>query len=70
MYTFFSRTFQKLIYDNKMYFSNEDTYQFRNSIRSQELESFQDQSSRSNGYEGMAQYIYSRQIYKVVLGKG
>ena len=53
-----------------MYFSNEDTYQFRNSIRSQELESFQDQSSRSNGYEGMAQYIYSRQIYKVVLGKG
>ncbi len=53
-----------------MYFSNEDTYQFRNSIRSQELESFQDQSSWSNGYEGMAQYIYSRQIYKVVLGKG
>ena len=53
-----------------MYFSNEDTYQFWNSIRSQELESFQDKSSWSNGYEGMSQYIYLCQIYKDVLGKG
>ena len=62
-----SRTFQKLIL---IVFSDEDTYKFRNSRRSQKLESFQDQSSWSNGYEGMAQYIYSRKIYKVVLGKG
>ena len=53
------------------FFSNEDTYQFRNSISSQELESFQDQPSWSSGYEGMARFIFIHQKYeKFLKGKG